>query len=1162
MEAKKFAQIDKEWLRIMQKSAETKLVVPCCQNDILKQMLPTLSAGLESCQKSLDAYLEGKRNKFPRFYFTSDPVLLKILSQGSEPENIQEDYEKLFDAITRVDFDKADKKKIIRIKGVVGKAEEPVTLSSPIMAVGNIEDWLLELEYEMQRSIRRECRICSLEVGQVMNGLSLEDFGKKSIAQVALLGIQFVWTVDFQDALARCKSDRAIMNTTSKKFQQMLTDLVGMCLTDLGSKMNRTKFETLVTIHVHQNDLFRDTWKMVKEHKVKDDNDFQWLKQTRFYWKTDTDHALVAIADVDFVYSYEYLGSKERLVITALTDRCYVAQSQALGMFFGSAPAGPAGTGKTETTKDMGRTLGVYVVVTNCSDQHRFRDMAKIFKGLCMSGLWGCFDEFNRIELEVLSVVATQVDSINTAKKQAVKTFMFPGESQPIKLVPCVGYFITMNPGYAGRQALPENLKVLFRGVTMMVPNRETIMKVKLASVGYDKIDILGKKFCILYALCEQQLSKQRHYDFGLRNILSVLRTSGTVKRSEPTEDELMLFFRTVRDMNLSKLVADDVPLFLALLKDLFPTVENFPDVVYESIENGSNSIIKREKLSPKPSWFLKIIQLYETSLVRHGFMLVGPTLCGKTEIEETLTRCMTEDNHPHRIFRMNPKAITDSQMYGVKDPVSEEWTYGVFAKIWENKNKSELKYTSWIMCDGPVDAIWIENLNTVLDDNKILTLANNDRFPMTDNCKIVFEVQDLRNASPATVSRAGIIFVSPGDLGWQPLVETWLMRRADIAANRQAEADTLKPYFNNWISGGKDISIHTTSEKDPQDFFDWNARNINRVMPVNNSIIITNVLNLLSASILPCTLDCSLLDDGALRRVLCWCIMWGFGGLLEPEERLKCWTKFVEILEANGGKDAIPPCKGDETIFEYVPDPADKSRHWKYWAPDEWKPPKKMNFSSLLIGTMDSTRAEYIMQIVSSMDKQKTPPCFKSTLMVGAAGTAKTSTALMYMGKFSPEVMLSKNVNFSSATTPFGFQKNIESEIEKRGSIYGPPGPGGKMTVFIDDASMPLVNKWGDQITNELTRQLIEGSGFYFLDKDKRGDFKTVSGLQYIAAMGHPGGGKNDLPDRVKSKFFAFNMVLPSTVSVDNIYGSIIRAKMNPNPKYGNKAQPAVQAR
>ena len=162
--------------------------------------------------------------------------------------------------------------------------------------------------------------------------------------------------------------------------------------------------------------------------------------------------------------------------------------------------------------------------------------------------------------------------------------------------------------------------------------------------------------------------------------------------------------------------------------------------------------------------------------------MLVGAAGCGKSTIMNTLTEAWSTIPNENliKIIKMNPKAIKNQEMYGVMNTVSQEWIPGIYSEIWKRANDRKNKHNTWINCDGPVDAIWIENLNTVLDDNKILTLANAERIPMSDNCKMTFEVENLDNASPATVSRCGIIYVSSPDLSWEPLFETWCKDRVE----------------------------------------------------------------------------------------------------------------------------------------------------------------------------------------------------------------------------------------------------------------------------------------------------------------------------------------------------------------------------------------------
>jgi dynein heavy chain len=137
--------------------------------------------------------------------------------------------------------------------------------------------------------------------------------------------------------------------------------------------------------------------------------------------------------------------------------------------------------------------------------------------------------------------------------------------------------------------------------------------------------------------------------------------------------------------------------------------------------------------------------------------------------------------------------------MYGVKSDISDDWIPGIFSTLWQKSNVRGAKFNTWITCDGPVDAIWIENLNTVLDDNKILTLANGERIPMTENCKLVFEVENLNNASPATVSRCGQVYISATDLNYEPIFRGWVINRKSEGRSEEAEkiGNLLNKYFS-----------------------------------------------------------------------------------------------------------------------------------------------------------------------------------------------------------------------------------------------------------------------------------------------------------------------------------------------------------------------------
>ncbi|CAM4703272.1 unnamed protein product [Lepidochelys kempii] len=1124
VESKRYQTMDRTWRKIMKNANENREVISLCPDPRLLESLRKCNQLLDLVQKGLSEYLETKRGSFPRFYFLSDDELLEILSQTKDPTAVQPHLRKCFENIARLLFQED-----LQITHMYSAEGEEVKLFFPIYPTGNVEDWLLEVEKSMKASVRdnieRSIRVyphtprCSWVL--------------QWPGQVTIAGCQTFWTKEVSEALE-------VGDLSTRLFPQLsaqLSDLVALVRGKL-SRMQRTVLSALIVIEVHAKDVAA---KLVEEN-VMSENDFEWISQLRYYW-TRNDLYIRAV-NAEFIYGYEYLGNSGRLVITPLTDRCYLTLTGALHLKFGGAPAGPAGTGKTETTKDLGKALAIQTVVFNCSDQLDFMAMGKFLKGLASSGAWACFDEFNRIDVEVLSVVAQQITTIQKAQQQRVDRFMFEGAEIP--LVPSCAVFITMNPGYAGRTELPDNLKALFRPVAMMVPDYSMIAEISLYSFGFNEAKVLAKKITTTFKLSSEQLSSQDHYDFGMRAVKTVISAAGNLKRENPTMNEDLICLRAIRDVNVPKFLQDDLKLFNGIVSDLFPKIKEEP-IEYGILEDAIRKSCIKDKLKDVEGFVTKCIQLYETTVVRHGLMLVGPAGSGKTKCYKVLAAAMTSlkgqpsvsggNYEAVNYFVLNPKSITMGQLYGEFDLLTHEWTDGILSTLIRVGAIASDTNKKWYVFDGPVDAVWIENMNTVLDDNKKLCLSSGEIIKLTEMMTMMFEVQDLAVASPATVSRCGMVYLEPSLLGLKPFTECWLRKIPDIM---KPFSEQLTSLFSRFLE--ESISFVRGSVKE--------------IIASTNSNLTMSLLKLLECFFEP------FIPIEGIRKLprektdrlgeliepwFMFSLIWSVGATGDAQSRVvfslwlreKMASEQIQLLFPEEGLvyDYKLDDAGLSNPEEDVDEDVVKEVGWVNWIDSaaQFTIVPDTSFCDIIIPTMNTVQMAHLLEMLLTNRKP--------VLCVGPTGTGKTLTISDKLLKNLPLEYITHFLTFSARTSANQTQDLIDSKLDKRRKgVFGPP-LGKYFIFFIDDLNMPALETYGAQPPIELLRQWMDHRGWY--DRKQIGTFKSLVDINFIGAMGPPGGGRNAITPRLTRHFNYLSFTEMEDSSKKTIFSTILGSWM-----------------
>jgi dynein heavy chain len=585
-------------------------------------------------------------------------------------------------------------------------------------------------------------------------------------------------------------------------------------------------------------------------------------------------------------------------------------------------------------------------------------------------------------------------------------------------------------------------------------------MENMMMAEGYTTAAELAKKFFTLYKLSGDLLGgnpsppgKQLHYDWGLRAIGAVLKVAGGFLRAEKGDlsktleaemYEAGLLMRALRDFNVPKIAGDDAIVFMGLIKDLFAAVfELMPrkrDYDFEKLV--AELTVEQDQTRFPPSliandYFVQnVVDLQDLLGLRHCVFAIGLSGSNKSQAWQTLAKVWTRGGVMGKTTwkDINPKSITPNELYGYINLATREWKDGLLSSTMRDMTNAPDANPKWIILDGDLDANWIENMNSVMDDNRLLTLASNERIRLLVNMKMIFEIRDLAFASPATVTRAGVLFITD-DNQWKNYVQAWIDQwAAGLALPRSAEGVRKQM---------KEVAESLFEKYIPPVLLEI-AINYKHVVPLLDFGMVQTITNFLTGLWVVENLGTK--DTSSLEVYFVFACVWGFGGAMSITSGIDFRKKFSQYWK-DTWKTIKFPHRGE--IYDVFVDKAKKDFvSWSEVVPELEYDSTTTKMSLVTVPTMETVAVSFWIDNLL--------PNKHGAMLVGAAGCGKTA---LINGKLRtlPEDYSSCVININYYTNSQMFLKIIEAPLEKKaGKNFGPPG-NKKLVYFVDVSRRPL---------------------------------------------------------------------------------------------------------